>query len=73
MIERGFRDFYRIVRTDPPTREDFEPNVNLRRMAPDDPEEARLLDGLSMYSTFNQARRKRRVSRWLCAFNLGDG
>ena len=62
MIEQGFRDFFRIVRTTPPTRVDFEPNVGLNRAAPDDPEEARLMDGLSMFSTFNQARRKRRVS-----------
>jgi hypothetical protein len=62
MSDEGFRLLHRIVRTNPPTLLDFEPNAALRQPPPDDPEEARLMDGLSRFSTFNQARRKRRIS-----------
>ena len=61
----GSDHIHRIVQTDPPMRIDFTANVALGRGDPRDPEDARLWDGLSMYSTFNQARRKRRVSPML--------
>lgn len=62
MTDHGYRVFYRIVRTDPPTLDDFISNFARGRPLPDDPEDIRLWDGLSVYSTAAQARRQRRRS-----------
>lgn len=62
MTEQGFRLLHRIVRTNPPTLDDFTSNASRGRPAPDDPVKRAVWDGLSVYSTLSQARRKRRVS-----------
>src|SRR4051794_27406115 len=62
MIEPGYRLFYRIVRTNPATLEDFISNAARGRPQPDDPNDARVWDGLSAYSTAAWARRKQRAS-----------
>jgi len=58
--------FYRIVLTDPPSREDFLSNA-ARALLPrrNDPEVARVWDGISVYSTEAQARRRARGAPWL--------
>lgn len=63
--EEGYRLFYRIVRTNPPTLYDFTSNLELGREVPADPELAALWDGLSVQSTLAQARRRRRASPML--------
>ena len=68
MIEPGYRLFYRIVKTNPPTLSDFESAAIKGRPLPSDPGDARLWDGLSVYSTPAQARRQRRRSPVLGAF-----
>jgi hypothetical protein len=62
MTDPGYRFFYRIARTNPTTLDDFTSNAAKGRPAPDDPERRAVWDGLSVYSTLAQARRKRRVS-----------
>ena len=62
MSDAQFRDFHRIVRTDPPTLAAFLSNLALGKQVPADPELAKLWDGISVQSTLNQARRKRRIS-----------
>lgn len=57
------RRFYRIVQSNPPTREDFVPKPP--RTVPRNPEKARLFTGLSMYATLMQARRRAAESPWL--------
>jgi hypothetical protein len=64
----GTRFLYRIVRTDPPTLEDFLSNAARGRPLPDNPADVRVWDGLSVYSTEAQARRKRRTSPVLGQF-----
>ena len=57
MAEAGFRLFYRIVRTNPPTQADFVSNAAQgKQPRHPDPEILRLWDGLSAYSTVEQAR-----------------
>lgn len=57
----AFRTFYRIVKVNPPTRQDFLSAQALGRTVPrGDPELARLWDGLSVWQTEAQARRKAR-------------
>ena len=51
------RTFYRTVRADPPTLDDFASNRSKGLPPPDDPERRRLWDGLSCYNTQTQARR----------------
>ena len=68
MTELGYRLFYRIVRTNPSTLDDFLSNAARGRPKPTDPEDARVWDGLSVYSTAAQARRQRRRSPILGAF-----
>ena len=65
MIDRPHRAFYRIVKTAPPTVADFTSNASKGRVRPEDPDEARLYDGLSVYATESQARRKSRASPML--------
>lgn len=65
MIDRiQGQTFYRIVKTDPPTIEDFTAgSVRGRPIPAHLPVELhRLWDGLSLYSTLAQARRKQRLS-----------
>jgi len=62
VTEAPLRYFYRIVKTDPPALDDFITNASLGRPVPDDPALAEVWDGVSVQSTLNQARRKRRVS-----------
>jgi hypothetical protein len=52
--------FYRIVLTDPPTLYDFQSNKERGRALPTDLDERRLWEGLSVYATESQARRKAR-------------
>jgi len=56
--ERGYRTFYRIVRNNPPTREDMLSYQTLG-ISPDtnDPETLRLVAGISVNNTLQQARR----------------
>lgn len=59
----GVPTFYRIVRTDPPSLHDFLSAQQLGKRSPgNDPELQRLQDGLSVYATLAQARRKARAS-----------
>jgi hypothetical protein len=62
VIEPGYRFFHRIAQTNPATVTDFTSNVAKGRPAPDDPVQRAVWDGLSVYSTLAQARRKRRAS-----------
>lgn len=68
MIEPGYRFLYRVVRTNPPTIQDFLSNLELGRETPVDPEMAELWDGLSVQSTLAQARRRSRISPMLGRF-----
>ena len=62
MTDEGYRLFYRIARSNPTTLDDFLSNAARGRPIPPDAEDARLWDGLSVYSTAAQARRQRRRS-----------
>ena len=55
------RSFFRIVKTDPPTLRDFLSDRERGRPQPRDSELRRLHDGLSVYATLAQARRKARA------------
>ena len=68
MTEQGYRLFYRIARTNPTTLDDYTSNADKGRQPPDDPARRAVWDGLSVYSTLAQARRKRRVSPSIGAF-----
>jgi hypothetical protein len=65
MAEQGYRLFYRIAKSNPPTILDFTSNLSLGKKTPADPELAALWDGLSVQSTLAQARRRRRASPML--------
>ncbi len=52
------RTFYRIVKANPPTVADFLSDRAVGRPRPLNPELLRLHDGLSVYATLAQARRK---------------
>lgn len=65
MADEGYRLFYRIVRTYPPSLVDFTSNAALGKRVPTEPELAALWDGLSVQSTLAQARRRRRASPML--------
>jgi hypothetical protein len=68
MTEQGFRFFYRLVKSNPPTLEDFTSNLALGKQIPADPALAELWDGLSVQSTLAQARRRGRPSPALGRF-----
>jgi hypothetical protein len=68
VIEPGFRLLHRVVRTNPPTDDDFVSNMALGKAIPIDPELAELWDGLSVQSTLAQARRRSRISPMLGRF-----
>ena len=62
MAEGGFRLFHRVVQTNPPTIADFRSSAAKGVDPPADPALRAVWDGVSVYSTANQARRKRRTS-----------
>lgn len=68
MTQTDFRLLHRIVRTDPPTRDDFLSNEAKGNPPPDDPARRAVWGRLSVYSTEAQARRKRRASPVLGRF-----
>lgn len=55
------RSFYRIVKSDPPTLTDFLSDRAKGRPPAVEPARRRLHDGLSVYATLAQARRKARA------------
>jgi hypothetical protein len=68
MIEQGYRDFYRIVLTSPPTLFDFTSGKERGTPEPLSASHRAVWDGISVFSTLNQARRKQRLSPILGAF-----
>jgi hypothetical protein len=52
--------FYRIVRNNPPTLDDFLSDKDAGKPEPSDPEKRRLWEGRSVYNTEIQARKKAR-------------
>jgi|SRR6266496_5673868 len=62
MTDQGYRHFHRIVKTNPSRLDDFLSNAEKGNPPPDDPALRAVWDGLSVYSTLGQARRKRRTS-----------
>jgi hypothetical protein len=65
-VRRHARTFYRIVLTNPPTLDDFLSNrANRRAPRSDDPAVLQLWDGLSVFATLAQARRKARGAPYL--------
>ena len=62
MSDAGYRDFYRIVYTDPPELIDFTSGKGRGTPEPLSAAHLAVWDGISVYSTLNQARRKQRVS-----------
>lgn len=71
------RTVYRITRTDPPSLADFTSAAALGRPAPRHPEQARLHDGLSVFSTERQARNKAKdlpgLGAYIAVVELEDG
>ena len=57
---RSQRSFYRVVRTDPPTREDFLSHEALG-IPPRNPDDVELWRGVSVQSTEQQARQRARL------------
>lgn len=55
------RTLYRIVKTDPPSPNDFVSHQERGRRPPNDPAKARLWGGLSAYETLHQAQRTARM------------
>jgi hypothetical protein len=62
VADEGFRLFYRIVKTNPPTLLDFRSGKAKGEEPPDDPRLLAVFDGISVFSKLSQARRKRRRS-----------
>src|SRR5215213_3925060 len=63
------RSFYRLVRSNPPTLDDFRSNqAKGIPMARPDPEVALLWSGISVYATEAQARNQAKAKPWLGAF-----
>ena len=63
------RRFYRLVRSSPPTLDDFtSQKAKGIPMARPDPEVALLWDGISVYATEAQARSQARSKPWLGAY-----
>ncbi len=72
------QNFYRIVKTDPPTAEDFTSDAAKGKpFAHPDPSRRRLWDGLSFYATEAQAhrnaRRYRTHGRFVAAVRVEEG
>ena len=68
MIEREYRLFYRIVLTNPPTPYDFTSGKARGTPEPLGAAQRAVWDGVSVFSTMSQARRKRRTSPVLGSF-----
>ena len=68
MSDPGFGHFYRIAQTDPPELVNFQLAKERGSAAPASLTRLAVWDGLSVYSTINQARRKQRISTWLGAY-----
>lgn len=65
MPEDGYRTLYRIVLTDPPTVRDMKSHAALGKIPPQpDPATQRLMTGISVYNTEQQARRKASGIPW---------
>jgi hypothetical protein len=63
------RRFYRLIRSNPPTLDDFLSNkAKGIPMARPDPEVALLWDGISVYATETQARNQAKAKPWLGAY-----
>ena len=62
VAEEGYRLFYRIVKSNPPKRVDMQSARVRGHDEPPDPERRAVWDGLSVFSTLSQARRKQRTS-----------
>lgn len=72
------RVFYRIVATDPPTLDDFTANQAKGKAPPnDDPLTLWVWDGISVYATYAQARRKARdfprLGRYISKLEIPEG
>lgn len=71
------RNFYRIVKSDPPTLTDFLSDRARGRPPAEEPARLRLHDGLSVYATLAQARRKAKafpmLGRYLAVLRILDG
>jgi hypothetical protein len=62
MTEQGYRLFYRIAKSNPPSVVDLQSAKARGAPMPQDSDRRAVWDGLSVYSTIRQARRKRRTS-----------
>ncbi len=62
VADAGYRLFFRIVKTNPPTHVDFRSGKAKGEEPPNDPRLRAVFDGISVFSTLSQARRKRRRS-----------
>jgi hypothetical protein len=62
MTEQGHRHFHRIALTSPATLWDFQSAKARGAPEPADPTRRAVWDGVSVYSTMAQARRKQRMS-----------
>ena len=72
------RLLYRVVKTNPPTVEDFESHVALGKAPMSaDPVKRRMAEGVSVYATLNQARRNARSfpghGRYIAELIIPDG
>lgn len=64
-----YRPFHRITQTDPPTRDDFTSDAAQGIEPPDDdPVHASLHDGISVFATEQQARKKAQAFPFLGSF-----
>jgi hypothetical protein len=68
MSDEGYRNFYRIVKTNPPSLWDMTSAKERGQSVPSNPALHAVWDGLSVYSTLSQARRKHRLSPVLGSF-----
>jgi hypothetical protein len=68
VAEEGYRDFYRIVLSYPSTLYDYQSSKARGGTVPATPSRRAVWDGLSVFSTRSQARRKCRVSPMLGSF-----
>jgi hypothetical protein len=68
MTDQGYRLFYRIALTNPTTLYDYQSAKERGATEPRSPARLAVWDGLSVYSTLNQARRKQRISPMLGSY-----